>query len=273
MKSLNLSIAKDIVIHRYSEDEMIPLVLFTGNLSVSKAQALYKISLMMMEAEFSSVKEIKDATSQSRDLVHMTGLHDFSKFGIDIRPFFSRIINCPDVIELNPKLKDYIYWVKDNSNGFFIYKLNPISRYSSKSRREFRYKPDEKKITNKLFKENSRIKKLKVVDTKIVIPEFYPFYTEEPTKEYELLEWAHHLVPKTLPDYWRQDVCQELIMSLLSGDITKENAESKVQKYIKKTFKDYPTLYGPLSLDAPLGHDGDDGFTLGDVIEDSHVHI
>jgi hypothetical protein len=253
MKTLALDYAKERIAHPYTEDELMPLLLFGGNWNMGKAQALYKIALLMMDAEILSIVGIKETTAQARDLLHMAGIHDYSKWGIDLRPTLNRIWNCPTVLALNPRLDEYIHWVDRNADGVtFLGYLQPIDRWSINSKRKWRYPYKKEARRGGLKKHEDKTK-----DSGIVIPEFYPFFTTEPEEERELLLWAHHLVPKGIPDHWRQDICQDLIVALLMGEVTKENAVSAVPKYIRKTFSAYPSKYGPLSLDQELAWDDD----------------
>lgn len=256
---LKLDQAKERIAHPYTENELMPLLLFGGNWNMGKAQALYKTAVLMMDAEITSLNKIKDTTAQARDLLHMTGIHDFAKSGIDCGTIFNRILNCPTVLALNPSMKEYIHWVAGNSGKFFLYTLDPIDRWSVGSKRKWRYpyKRDGHRGGLKGAKPKEK-------DSGLIVPQFYPFYTETPNEEHELLEWAHHLVPKSIPDHWRQDICQDLIVGLLMGEVTKENAASTVRKYISKVFQAYPSKYGPLSLDAELSWDDDR--TLADKI-------
>ncbi len=254
MAELKLERAKERIAHPYTEDELMPLLLFRGRLNMGQTQALYKTALLMMDAEIPSRARIKEVTSQSRDLLHMTGLHDPAKGGIDIRSILNRIVQCPTVLDLNPRLKDYAYWVAENSGGAwrFFYKLDPIPRWSIHAKAKFRY-PYKKDGHRGGLKSS----KPKEKDSGILIPQFYPFYTETPDEEHDLLEWAHHLVPRSIPDNWRADICQDLIVALLMGEVTKDNAELAVPKYIKKVFKEFPSKYGPLSLDAEFSPNDD----------------
>jgi len=83
---------------------------------------------------------------------------------------------------------------------------------------------------------------------------------------------ANKLVPKTLPHDIRADVCQELIVSILAGDITRDQAHDHVQKHIGRVFKSVEFKFVPtglkMSLDAPVRMDDEDDRSLHDIVSD-----
>lgn len=89
---------------------------------------------------------------------------------------------------------------------------------------------------------------------------FYPYLIHKPSngdKERQLLLAVHDAVPKRLPDHIRADVCQDLIVAVLSGDISQDDLRDSSSWYVGKVIKQHPFKYGHLSLDAILGEDDD----------------
>lgn len=71
------------------------------------------------------------------------------------------------------------------------------------------------------------------------------------------------LVPKNLPEQVRQEVCQDaLVLILTSPAISDVELANSIQGLTRSVFRQFPTKYGPLSLDAPRS--GDDDRTLLD---------
>lgn len=81
----------------------------------------------------------------------------------------------------------------------------------------------------------------------------YPFIIQtRDTPEHELLRFVNAAVPRQLPDQMRADVCQDLAVALLSGEVSRERAPALVKKLISANWKINPSRYGPLSLDATI---------------------
>jgi hypothetical protein len=103
---------------------------------------------------------------------------------------------------------------------------------------------------------------------------YYPYLVHNPKKPddgRDLVLLANKLVPDYWPPWARADLCQELVMAILEGKTTKENAPDYMKAAKAKFFKEQPFLYeqgglAPRSLDAPLG--AEDNRTLHDVVAD-----
>lgn len=67
-----------------------------------------------------------------------------------------------------------------------------------------------------------------------------------------LLVEVHNAVPKHLPDWLRADICQDLIVGILAGEIERAALGGSVKAYTRKVLEMHPLKYGPLSLDANI---------------------
>lgn len=93
---------------------------------------------------------------------------------------------------------------------------------------------------------------------------FYPYLVHEPATDAEhMLIAVHQAVPKGLPDYLREDICQDLLMALLAGEILIDDLHDEAPAFISKVKKMHPLKYGDLSLDAMVGDETDT--TFGDL--------
>lgn len=94
---------------------------------------------------------------------------------------------------------------------------------------------------------------------------FYPFMihdTGKPDNGFAMVKLVNSAVPDYWPDHIRADACQDLIVGLLSGDITPGQVHDKAAEYVSKVYRLNPVKYdghgGILrSLNAPVGHDDD----------------
>lgn len=96
----------------------------------------------------------------------------------------------------------------------------------------------------------------------------YPFLTTyRQTPEHEMLRNISAAVPMEIHHDRRADICQELALAILVGDIEARELNTVWKKKFGEVYKLHPTMFGPLSLDAPLGGDLDD-LKLLDLIPD-----
>lgn len=87
---------------------------------------------------------------------------------------------------------------------------------------------------------------------------YWPYMTSDDPRYTGLIRAVNEAVPRTLPDGIRADVCQEIVVSVLTGEIPEVQIASTVRAHLKKHFKQFPTkAYGVLSLDAPIYSDRD----------------
>lgn len=230
------------------EVELRPLLLFRGQVTAGQAKARFNFLRTAMEAELPTVPEITKASAGGNDVAHLCGLH--AKTGwqrLSIFGFFSRILQSPSVLERTKGLRDYIHWVVKQTPRGRIYHLDRISETSVWSKRAWR-----------------RVSRARKPRTPLA--EYYPYITTAPTSDHELLLAVESIIPKTLPHEVRADVCQDMIVSILTGEITLDNLRDRRGEYIKSIFKQMPSRYGHLSLDAPMIFGDGKSRTLGETI-------
>jgi transposase-like protein len=99
----------------------------------------------------------------------------------------------------------------------------------------------------------------------------YPFLTTyRQTPEHEMMRSISAAVPMEIPHDRRADICQELAVKLLIGDIEVRDLPSAFHKAFHEVYKLHPTMYGPLSLDAPMPGT-DDLFRIDTISEDHNI--
>lgn len=86
----------------------------------------------------------------------------------------------------------------------------------------------------------------------------------------DLLTFVNDIVPKAIPDYIRADICQDMILAILSGQATKAEISNDARQFIGKVFADSPWKYKWMSMDMSLSGD-EDGGTLHDMIADPNA--
>lgn len=97
----------------------------------------------------------------------------------------------------------------------------------------------------------------------------YPYLRTTNTSEAsrdgaELLSFVNNLIPRRIPDDIRADICQDMIVAILTGETTRSQLDKDHRSFISKIFAQYPWKYKWISFDAPLSDEG--GRTLHDIM-------
>lgn len=206
-----------------------PLLLFRGNLTEGRVVSLYNLLASAKDAEVRSMTAISKASQLLTDPVHYCGLHSvWTRMGMT--GFICRLLQSPTVLALESDWKDYLEFLAENSKAW-LYPLDPISGSSYRTRRLWRqiYRTPLEPVT-----------------------EYYPFITGKPTSDHDLILAVDRLVPKYLPSDVRSDICQDMIVAILTGETSFENLRDAPKRYIKERLQQAPSRYGHVSLDAPV---------------------
>jgi hypothetical protein len=95
------------------------------------------------------------------------------------------------------------------------------------------------------------------------MPEYYPFVQSDNSNTDKLVLAVNNAIPKNIPEQYRQDICQEILLAILEHKFAIEELPQHILEYIKKIYRQFGNKY-QLSLDAHLSHD--DNRTLLDVV-------
>ncbi len=104
-----------------------------------------------------------------------------------------------------------------------------------------------------------------------ILPSFYPFISEEnPTDTgYDLVIEVNKLVPKTIPEDMRKDICQDILLAILSNKLRLEDVTMQFQSFVKSYYKNYSSPH-ILSLERATMGDSDDLY-LGDTMTEDNL--
>lgn len=100
----------------------------------------------------------------------------------------------------------------------------------------------------------------------------YPYIRGTPKDEHLTLLEVHKLLPKHLPPDFKGEICQDIFVALLSGEVTMANLPDHIEKYVREARKNMPE-YKTLSLDeviVPSHRPGGLGLTRFEVAEWRH---
>lgn len=88
----------------------------------------------------------------------------------------------------------------------------------------------------------------------------YPYIMGAPNDDHELLLLVNGAVSKNIPPEARADICQDILVALLSGTVAKDQLTLAAKDYTRRYWKDFGRKFGALSLDQPAP--GSDSKTL-----------
>lgn len=96
----------------------------------------------------------------------------------------------------------------------------------------------------------------------------YPYLGNGTARSDDILEAVNAIVPHTLPEHIRADVCQEMIVDIFVGNLALDRAAAEVRRYISRCYGD---SYRLVSLDAPIR--GTEDLRLADTIASDRFHF
>lgn len=217
------------------DKQFIPLLLFRGNGTIGRMQALWNFCKTMELLDLKTTAEVLRLSQASHDLTHRCGLHAPPQRSA-LSGFMSRVFNADFApLKSDPRLHDYMRSFASD-NKLWLFQLTPISSTAEwKTRRAWRQFP---RLKHKPMTEH------------------WPFLHKEAARDHLHIMMVDQLVPKGIPEQWRQDMCQDLFVAILTGELKPEHlSEDGARHYIKKVWREHPYKYGPLSLQSPA-HEG-----------------
>lgn len=259
---VGMNYLSDLVVRPHMKKRMVPLLMYRGQMNPGHALRLWNMVLLMFAAE---AETLSDGLKIVNNPAFSQLCGPFNKPGKPtLFGYFGRLLDNPEVTRNIPGLTDY---VKSLELGPCW--LTPVDIETARARcAPWRVSTHEE--PGKEAQERG-------------IPRaqqgFYPYLahnSERPDDGKELMKLVHSVVPREFPDHIRADICQEMIVSVLSGEVSRDNLHDHVRKHIRKVFKVNPTKYNEgegatgirLSLDAKLTFGLDDDRTLHDHLHD-----
>lgn len=89
---------------------------------------------------------------------------------------------------------------------------------------------------------------------------YWPYMKADDPRYDGIIKQVNDAVPRTIADEIRSDICQELVASVLMGDINQEEIKAAVRSHLRRHYKMFPVKgYQTISLDAPLRSNGQGG--------------
>lgn len=246
LRRISLEQLQNNVIKPGIEKYLVPLLGYRGGLSLGRVHRLWNFTLAVRAAEAESVTQAIKMQFDP-EFAHLCeperGLHNSSLYS-----FWSRIQQTKKVSDLEPGLRDYLDQI--NPRSFTLIPVAVESRWP----------------TTAFWRTYvGRPRRPRLIDT---APRslFYPYLIHKPKGEggeWDMLVAINNAVPRGLPDHIRADVCQDICVAILAGELQLEDLKGELRGYIRKVTKMHPLKYGDVSWDAVIS--SDDDRTFGDV--------
>lgn len=250
---VGMNYLSELVVRPGMKKRMHPLCLYRGVMYPERALSLWNFALLMYAAEAETLADGLKLQSNEAFAQLCGPYKPLSKMGLC--SYFGRLWDNPEVTRNISGFTDYVKSLEIGPSMLQQVDIESDQRYVPPWRVSTHAEYDSQAI-----KPESGIRNL-----------FYPYLVHDPDKDdggKALVMLANELVPHSLPEQWRADVCQDLVIGILSGDVPLDRAQDFVQAKISAAFKILPTKFdagGPkISLDAPLRvSDGNDDRTFG----------
>lgn len=240
---VGMNYLSDLIVRPGIEKKLGPLLLYRGAMNRGHAHRLWNAALMMFAAECETLA----------DGIKVINNPEFSQLCGPLRippkttlwTYFSRLHDNPSVTANIDGFTDY---VRSMNLGECI--LTRVDRFSDKHTcAEWRTSTHEN--AGQLYADRER-----------GIPQsqqlFYPFiaHNHKLRDDEALVMLVNNAVPRGWPEHVRADVCQNMVVAMLSGDLTPGETHDYARKFITEHFKEYPMLWKDgkvlVAFDAPV---------------------
>lgn len=242
MKVVPLSSLTGDIIKPGIEKFLLPLALYLGTRSMGRVHRMWNFAIAMMHTECRSFGQ-GVLLSHNEDYAQLCG-PEAKLQNSSLYSFFSRLRLNPSVTDNAPGLTDYVGEMMPTP-----FDLTPVSIVSAyKNCAPWRTFELPKKLRQR-GGGNVPANHVKTAQR------CYPYVVWEQSNPINrLTALVHACVPRGLPDEIRADVCQDLIVDLLSGDLAEDALVGSPRKYFQAKMKAYRygDCFGSQSLDSEL---------------------
>lgn len=234
------------------ERRLTPLFLFKGS-RPNRIRTLWNVAYAMYLAEMPTYGTAVRDLSKTDD-AHLCGLHAALQHQ-GLRGIFGRMRACKPLTDsVSKAFTEYVEWVHPSQ---CVYQPVPLVSRDPYRFGWWRKAPEKAKKKWRMPEARSH-----------EVP--YPFVRNAQTKEHELLMAVHKMIPRGVSHHIRGDLCQDMLVAVLSGELKLENVPDHIAAFRKQANKFNPERGGIVSIDAHIC--GLDDVTLLDRITDDHEH-
>lgn len=234
----------DLIVRPGIEKRFGPLLLYRGQMNRGHAHRLWNMVLLMMAAECETLGD-------GLKVLHNP---DFAQLCGPVRvpgkptlwSFFFRLNDNPAVTKNIVGLTDYVELI-----GSDAWELQRVDRFSDRPECAPWRKSLHPDAGNYIPAERGIAKGEQL---------FYPYIKHDPEQPDDgaaLAKLVSAAVPAFLPDHIRADACQDLVVALLSGEISPYQVNERAEKFVASVYRMHPTLFDQghlaVSFSQPVG--------------------
>lgn len=232
------------VVEAPSDEAFLPLLQFMGHKGIGSQKTWWNTLQALYVFELQTTGEAFRLGQTAANTLHLCGRHAAIQ-RCQLTGFLSRIHSAGadfKLLDLDRHLREYVRgFIADNAleRTIFTYtktNVDVLARWQY-ARSLARYgKPHFDRHCPVHWPFEAEINRVEMPDVVMEIGE---------------------LVPPSMPESLRQDLCQDLVVAVLSGETTIEQLRGSMRFYIQQAFRHHPLKYGRFSLDGGLWY-GDD---------------
>jgi hypothetical protein len=235
MKCVPLAKLEDKIIRPGFDEHLKPLLMYRGQLTLGRAHRLWNMMVSAMEHE-ATYSDITQRLLRNPDYSQLCGPETKISL-LGLRSFCGRLVDNPKVLGEMPHLKEYVEWLLPDWRGPFL--LQPISEITH--RRRNMGAGGWRTFVDRRGREHRQTVRGEVLE--------YPFLIHDGGKpEHDLLRKVVAAIPRHVPQHLFADMCQDLVVGILSGDYAEDDLNLPGREVVKRVWHMFPTKYN-LSLD------------------------
>lgn len=257
MKTVPLSQLENAIVRPGFEKYLTPLLYYRGAYTLGRAHRMYNFAVAAMLAECETAADMTQRLAHNPDYSHLLGPAARPQLST-LRAFYGRLLDNPHIANETPGLLDFVR----STAPPWTTRLDRLSRITHDPR--VRWVGDWRIYVPRESERKPREPRKFVLREKPA-DLVYPFAIHDGGKpEHEMVRLVNDIVPKGLPPDMRADICQDLIVGMLTGHFTKGDLYKPMKQIMREVQAASPSKWGDWSLDAVVP--GTDGLRLIDTI-------
>lgn len=259
-------------------ERLLPLFMFRGASRPQRIHALWNIAYAMYLREVESFGDaiktfntlnVRDYKGKPRtfwdgppnEVAHFCGLHAHLQH-TGLHSIFGRLRSAPALTDSVDKgFTEYVEWLHP-----YPCVLIPVGQQSDDTRtRGLAWWRTPRPLMKRRRKPKEAAWYMKDA------PSMPAWHRNTGSADAALMQHIHRIVPAGLSAEMRGDLCQDLLVAVLSGETSVANLPEMMNRYARVARKMLPDLWKTVSLDAVIH--GTDGLTMMDDLGACHDHF
>lgn len=225
----------DKIVQPGIEKHLLPLCLYRGTISFGRVHRWWNFAIAAMEQDCSDLTDLV-GMSHNPDYSHLCGPErQVSRIGAI--GFLSRLRDNPNVTANVPHLTE---WAGTILPRPFVYERVSVHSAYQRCAPWRVYRP----VKQKAAKGGGNVKAAPSMAC-------YPYIAHDPKKDgFDLVARVNRAVPRSLPEDIRADICQDIIVAVLSGELTESDLAEGIKRFIGTGRRELATRWKHVPFDT-----------------------